>query len=148
MKEALIVFNGIKFPHDLVDRAFSWAGENSGNLLALFLAGHETEESYAFPSDIDAAQKATDKNDADQSDMNIIDSHMKLMEDMAKAKNISCNTKILIEPALDDVLAQVGKKDIIFMETDNEENSIASIKNFDIDDFVERLPAHIQKVLS
>lgn len=138
--QAIIIFNGIRFPHELVEKTIQWAKENSAGLHAIFLSGREHEEHYPFPSDLDEAQDATDKHDAEQSDFRVMDSQIKLLEDMAAAQHINCETEIMVNPALNDVLAKTGNADAIFVNAE-EESGLMAVTKFEMKELVDRLPA-------
>lgn len=140
MKQALVFCHGLKFPHELAEQAIRWAKENSGSVSALFLVGRETEEQYAFPSDLDAAQDVTDKNDAQQDNMRVADSQMKLFEDMAASEDVPCITEVMIEPDIDEVLERTKGAAIIFADTDYNNPGPMPVTNFDFKNLIERLP--------
>lgn len=144
--KALIIFNGIRFPHHVVDKAFAWAKENSGSVHVLFLAGRETEEQYPFPSDLDEAQDATDKSDAEQDDLRVLESHIQLLENMAANDKLSCTTEIMVEPSIEAALAKAKEADIIFVEADYEDVGLMSVNNFKFQDLIDQLPPNVEKV--
>lgn len=141
MAQALIIFNGLRFSHPLVDKAFAWAKQNSGSVLVLFLISRETEDQYAFPSDLDAAQKATDKRDAEQSDMRVIESQIRLMENMARTEGIKFTSEILVDTSLNDTLSKADGASIIFVDTrEDDEGSLMRVRKFKMKELVDGLP--------
>lgn len=141
MAHALIIFNGVRFSHDLADKVFAWAKQNSGEVRVLFLTSHETEDKYAFPSDLDAGQNVTDKSDAEQSDMRVIESQVQLMEGMASAENISFNSEILVDPSLDEVVAEANDASAVFVDArEEDEASLMEVRTFKMKELLERLP--------
>jgi hypothetical protein len=147
MRQALVIFNGIRFSHSLVEKALAWAKQNSGGISALFLASHETEDQYAFPSDLDAAQKVTDKEDADQDDMRVIESQIKLMENMAKSEGVDFTSEIMVDRSLDEVLSKVRGASIIFIDArEEDEAGLMEVRKFKMKELVERLPGTVEKV--
>lgn len=141
MKQCLIIFNGIRFSHSLIEKAFSWAKQNSGNISVLFLASHETEDQYAFPSDLDAAQNVTDKRDAEQSDMRVIESQIQLLENMAKMEGVECKTEIMVDPSLDDVVAKAKGAGVVYVDArEEDEASLMEVRTFKMKELMEKLP--------
>lgn len=140
MKQALLIFNGIKYPYDLADQAIEWAKKNSLPLHAIFLSGKEHEEQYPFPSDLDEAQADTDKRDAEYSDMLITESRMKLLADTASGEGVSCTSEILVEPTLEEVLDKSNDAEAIFINADQVGDVPMAVTGFDFKELVERLP--------
>jgi hypothetical protein len=142
MQQALVIFNGIRFSHSLVEKALAWAKQNSGSISALFLASHETEDQYAFPSDLDAAQKVTDKEDADQDDMRVIESQIQLMQGMASAENVSFKSEIMVDPSLDNVVAKAKDAAAIFVDArEEDEAGLMEVRTFSMKELKEKLPS-------
>lgn len=146
MKQALIVFNGLKFPHYLAEYALSRVKGQSTSLLALFLVGHETEEGYIFPSDLNAAQNVTDKEDAERDDLRVIQSRMQLLENMARSEGIACKTELMVDPELEDVLSKARNAEPIFIDANYKDAGLMSAKSFDMDQFIAQLPSGVEKV--
>ena len=146
MKKAVIIFNGLKFPHYLADYALSRAKKESTSLLALFLAGRETEEGYIFPSDLDAAQDLADKEDAEQDDLRVIRSQMRLLEDMAKSEGVVCKTELMVDPTLEQVLSKAQDVQLIFIDSNYKDTGLMSATNFDMQELLDRLPSGVEKV--
>jgi hypothetical protein len=141
MPHALVIFNGIRFSHDLVEKAITWAKQNSGSIKVLFLASRETEDQYAFPSDLDAAQNATDKGDAEQSDMRVIESEIQLIENMSRTEDVDCATEIMVEPELDDVVEKAKGAAAVYVDVREEgEGSLMEVRKFTMRELVERVP--------
>jgi hypothetical protein len=131
MPQALVIFNGIRFSHSLLEKAFAWAKEHSGSIYVLFLVSRETEDQYAFPSDLDAAQDVTDKRDAEQSDMRVIESEIQLMQGMAKSEGVNFNSEILVDTSLDDTVSKSDAASIIFVDAkEDDEGSLMRVKKF------------------
>ena len=74
MKKGLVISTGINFSHHMAQQAIAWAAGQRVPLHTLFLiAGREKEEGYGFPSDLDAAEKATTRVDAEKDDRRLIE---------------------------------------------------------------------------
>ena len=146
MKHALIVFNGLKFPYYLVDYALSRLKEQSTSLLGLFLAGRETEEGYIFPSDLDASQNVTDKEDAEQDDSRVLHSQMQLLESMARSEGVDCKTELMVDPTLEDVLSKARNAETIFIDASYMNTSLMSVTSFDMQELIDQLPSGIEIV--
>ena len=140
MKRALLIFNGIKYPYALADKAVAWAKKNSLPLHAIFLSGKEREEQYPFPSDLDAAQNNTDKDDAEYGDLLVVESRIRLLEGTAEAEGVQCSTEIMIEPSLDEVLDKTKDAEAIFVTADHVDDVPMTVTAFSIKELVERLP--------
>ena len=140
MKHALLIFNGIKYTYALADKAIEWAKKNSLPLHAIFLSGPEHEEQYPFPSDLDAAQNDTDKNDAERGDFRVVESRIKLLQDTATGEGVDCTSEILVEPSLDEVLAKAANAEVIFINADEVNDVPMTVRGFAIKDLVAGLP--------
>src|SRR5687768_11945414 len=100
MAKAALLFNGIGFSFPLVEHVFSWAKQNNGSLVALFLkAKHVIREGYIFPSDLDAAQNLQKNEDADAASMNVIYSNITMLEHYASSEHINLTTQLLSDPS-------------------------------------------------
>ena len=116
MPTALVIFSGIRFCYEALDRAVAWAQNNQAALQALFVQDAPVEEGYVYPSDINAAAALTDEADARQDDEQLLQSKIKLVRDKAAAADIDCSIQINNNPSLDDILAVAVKADIIFVD--------------------------------
>lgn len=147
MKSALVIFNGIRFPFYLADHAIAWAKTNSANLCALFIkAGKEVREGYVFPSDLDAAEALADTEEAGKGNTQVIISQMKVLEDMAKTKDIPYNSELLTDPSLGYLLGMAKRSDILFMDADYHETGILFATSFDMKDLVKKSPCPVEAV--
>lgn len=146
MEQALILFNGLKFPHYVAEHALKTAKEQSMSLLALFLAGREIEEGYIFPSDLDAAQNVTDKEDAELDDLRVIRSQMQLLENMAKAEGVACKTELLVNPSQGDVSSKARHAQIIFIDANYSDTGLMAATNFDMEKLLDEFSCSVQKV--
>jgi hypothetical protein len=147
MKKALVIFNGIRFPFYLADYAIAWAKKNSANLHALFIkAKHREKEGYVFPSDLDAAEHLTGTGDIEHGDVLIIRSQMKLLEDMAKTKDISFKSELLTDPYQEDILEMAKGSDILFIDADDDETGILSVTSFRMNDLVKKSSCPVESI--
>lgn len=142
MSTATVIFNGIRFPFYLMDGAISWAKKNKAELHAIFLQSSSQErEDYAFPSDIDAAEKLTDETDAAQSNEKIILNYIKLVKDMCNTEHLKCNIERLKNSTLDEVIEKLKTSDRIFLDEVEDQNpSPLSNTNFTMQELFEQNP--------
>jgi hypothetical protein len=146
MQLIAVLFNGLEFSHHLAESAIAKAKSDSANLLALFLAGQEKEEGYIFPSDLDEAQDMTDKEDAERSDVRVIRSQMKLIEDMARAEGLTCSTELMVDPSLEEVLNKINSASLVMIDAHENDEGVDTITSFQMKDLFDRLEAPVQKV--
>jgi hypothetical protein len=139
MTTATVIFNGIRFPFYLMDRAISWSKEKNADLQAIFLqASNQEREDYAFPSDIDGAEKLTDEKDAEQGNEMIISRYIKLIKDMCDTEGLNCHIERLKDSSLDEVLEKLKNTDRIFLDEAEDENpSPLANNNFTMKDLFE-----------
>lgn len=115
MAKAALLFNGIKFPFDVVDRAISWAKQSKGSLVAIFLKAEKIDkEGYIFPSDLDAAENLAENNAANTNLSLIIDSNIRILEHQAIGEHIEVRTALLTDPTDEELLDQLGGSEFIF----------------------------------
>lgn len=146
MKKGYIIFNGIRFPYYLVDHAIAWAEKNKAALYAIFLKGVEEEEGYLFPSDLDAAEKLMNKEDAEKDDEALIKDDMKLLFDMAKSKGVEIQAEELNDPSLDQALKKVKDAAIVFIDANADPEDIAAPTKFTLNDLVGKLGVPVEQV--
>jgi len=143
----LVIFNGIRFPFYLVDHVIAWSKNNNANLHALFIkAKHEVNEGYIFPSDLDAAEELSDNSDAEQGDEHVIQSQIKILEDMAKTKDIPFKSEVLIEPSLEDILAKAKGQNILFIDHDFNEEGILSVTRWKLGNLIKKSPCPVEAI--
>jgi hypothetical protein len=146
MKKGYIIFNGIRFPYYLVDRAIAWAEKNKTALYAVFLKGKEHEERYPFPSDLDASEKMTNKKDAEKDDEALIQDDMKLLGDMAKAKGVEIQAEVLYDPTKEEVLKKIKDAALVFVDSNADSDDIAAPTKFTLKELLEELKTPVEQV--
>ena len=146
MKACLIIFGGISFPYRLIDRAVAWSKASDAMLHSLFIVGKETEEGYPFPSDLDAAENLTNKENVIQIDVEIIKSQMKFMNDAGRAGSISTKSDVLVDPSLEAVMEKVRGAKMLFISANYEEIASLSDLSFEIKDLIDQAPCPVEKV--
>ncbi len=144
MKSVLIIFGGISFPYSLTEKAVAWSKNADATLHTLFIVGKETEEGYPFPSDLDAAESFTNKEDVIQDDVEIIRSQMKFMRDSGRAEKISVKSDILVDPSLEEVLEKLRGAKMMFINATYEETASLSDLSFDIRDLIDQAPCPVE----
>ena len=146
MKKGYIIFNGIRFPYYLVDHAIAWAEKNKSGLFALFLRGEEEEEGYPFPSDLDAAEKLMDKEDAERDDKELIKGDTKLLFDMAKSKGVEIQVEELNDPTIDEALKKIKDAAVVFVDANADPDDIAAPTKFTLKELVGKLGVQVEEV--
>lgn len=128
-----MIFNGIRFSFPLVDRAFDWAREDKGSLIAIFLkAGKEKKEGYVFPSDLDEAEDLSTTQEAGDDNAIVIDTNIRRLERRAGDERIHLTTVLLSDPTSEDLSRQCEDCEKIFMARDMEEHGILSVRHPDL----------------
>jgi hypothetical protein len=117
MKSAFVIFNGIRFPFNLMDKAMDWAVAHQASLTAIFLhSSEQLEEGYGFPSDIDAAEELNTDADAERSNETLIRGYFKLLLDNAAAKKISLKIESRTDESKEELVAELKKADKVFLD--------------------------------
>ena len=147
MTKAALLFNGIGFSFPLVERAFSWAKENNGSLIALFLkAKHETREGYIFPSDLDAAQDLQKNKDAEAANMNVIYSNITMLEHNASSEHIDLTTHLLSDPIDEQILKELSGCQCAFIDDKFDQPGILRVKGIHLEKLLQKIQLPIVKV--
>jgi len=144
MAKAALFFNGIGFSFPLVDHALSWAKQNNGSLVALFLrAKHTIREGYIFPSDLDAAQNLRKNEDAETANMNVIYSNITMLEHSAGSEHIDLTTQLLIDPPGEQVLQQLSGCERLFIDDRIEQPGILRVESIDLKKLLKKVQVPI-----
>lgn len=147
MKTALVIFNGIQFSYNLVDRAIDWAVENQAGLHGLFVySDKEPPEGYIFPSDIDPAEDLYSKKDAEKNNEKIIVGQIKLLTDMARTKGISVNAEQVLNPPLKKILANLEGAEILFIDEKHDDAFLLACTSFKLKDLVKQSKCPVEMV--
>jgi hypothetical protein len=146
MKTGFIIFNGIRVPYDVADSAIAWAEKNKAPLVALFLKGHEDEEGYIFPSDLDLAENLMDKDDAEKDDKGLIKGNIKLLQDMASSKGVTLQADQLDNPTMEQALDVLRDASIVFIDAKADPDDIAAPQQFNVKDLINRLTIPVEQV--
>ena len=138
MKSAYILFNGIRFPFELMDEAIQWANENNATLTAIFLhSSEQDDEGYGFPSDIDAAEDFKDDNDAQQSNEALLRRYVKVFQDAAIAKKVKLSILSKEDTSKDEVIQLIKNGDKVFVDAGPNENDIPwGVRKFEMSELV------------
>ncbi len=131
----------------MADYAIGWASRNKISVEALFLkSGKEKEEGYAFPSDLDAAEKLKTRKDAEKDDRQLIRDYQKLLTDLGKEKNVQVSTTVIVDPSVDDVVAKTKDATIVFVDASYDPEDPSSPVDFTIEDFQKKSKVRIEVV--
>ncbi|MBC7947259.1 MAG: hypothetical protein H7Y42_05220 [Chitinophagaceae bacterium] len=147
MNTIMVIFNGIRFSYELVDRVIKTAKETKAGIHALFIkAEDEVAEGYGFPSDLDAAENITNSEDTEAGNVRVIRSQMKLLEDMAKTDKIQVTTELITEPSIDDIMSKAKDVDKIFVDDHLKDAGILSFRKFDLEMLMKKSTVPIEVV--
>ena len=147
MTKAALLFNGIDFSFATADRAFSWAKENNGSLVALFLkAKHETREGYIFPSDLDAAQNLQKNEDAEAANINVIHSNMTMLEHSAGNEHVGLMMQLLSDPTDDQILQQLAGCEYVFIDDKFDQPGILRVDGIHVEKLLKKIQLPVIKV--
>jgi hypothetical protein len=147
MSKAILIFNGLHFPMPVIDRAFAWAQQSHGSLVALFLRSKtEDSEGYLFPSDLDAAENLADDADAERVNVHIIDSNIRMLMHQAATQHIELRTEILVDPKDNAILDEVGGGEYIFVGEKIIEPAIMATKSIDLPKLLKDINARVEFV--
>jgi hypothetical protein len=147
MKTALVIINGLKFPYFLSDHAIAWARREQGKLHALFLtSGEEVPEGYVYPSDIDLAETLNDTEDSEKDSSAIIRSQMKLFDDMAKAKGITCYAERFDDAELKQVLEKTKQADVLFIAPGYGDTALQAVTDSQMKELIDQAACPVEMV--
>ena len=147
MEKAALLFNGIGFSFPLVEKAFSWAKENNGSLIALFLkAKHPAKEGYIFPSDLDAAQNLQSNEDAEAANMNVIYSDMTMLEHSAGGEHINLTMQLLNDPSDEEIRQHLSGCECVFIDDKFDQPGIMRIEGAHLEKLMKKIQVPIVKV--
>lgn len=116
MASVLIIFSGLTFTYDALDRAIAQAKHTGAGLQVLFLVEKPVEEGYVYPSDIDAAESLTNSQDTATDDRHLLHSKINLIRDKVRAEGIACSIQVSNDPSVDAVLAAADNVSMIFVD--------------------------------
>jgi hypothetical protein len=147
MTKAAVMFNGIRFPFTVIDRAFEWCKKEKGLLLGVFLLAEDADpEGYIFPSDIDAAEDITDSDDSVSDNEKVVESHIKMLKNRATAAQIKFESIVLHDPE-EDLLSETLKGcNYIFVAGDIDELSSGTTESVDLNKWLENFSGTVEKI--
>ncbi|RYY26558.1 MAG: hypothetical protein EOO04_10620 [Chitinophagaceae bacterium] len=147
MTKAAVLFNGIKFPFALIDRAFDWAKKEKGLLLAVFLLSKDADpEGYIFPSDIDAAEDQFNETDSVSDSQKVIDSNIQMLKHRASADGIDFQSIVLYDPSetrLSETLLDFKR---IFVTGNVNEVSDGTIESIDLRQWIKNYDGVVEEI--
>jgi hypothetical protein len=147
MAKAALLFNGIKFPFNVVDRAISWAKQSKGSLVAIFLKSEKMEkEGYIFPSDFDAAENLAENRAANTNLSLIIDSNIRILEHQAIGEHIEVRTALLTNPTDEELLDQLGGSEYIFTSKEIGEPGALTSDSSSLKKLLKDLPSRMELI--
>ena len=147
MSKAALLFNGIKFPFPVIDRAFNWAKQDQGSLVAIFLkAEKDTAEGYVFPSDLDAAEDLSENEDATASHENIIQSNIRMLQHRAADEHTELRVVQLTDPSEEVLLDELGGCECVFASDKITETAILTVDSINLEKWLANPPIPVELV--
>ena len=144
MEKAFIIFNGIQYPFPVVEAAISFVRQSKAILVALFVRAKDAPaEGYLFPSDLDAAENANTRDDANASHEAVLESNMRMLEHEAGRQDVSLHIKTLIEPSDDDLMDELKDAVMIFAADNLEQQGILTVDSIDWARMVHEHPSKV-----
>ncbi|MEI9912075.1 MAG: hypothetical protein WDO71_21950 [Bacteroidota bacterium] len=71
---------------------------------------------------------------------------MKVLEDMAKTKDIPYNAELLTDPSLGYLLGMAKRSDILFTDADYHETGILYATSFNMKELIKKSPCPVESV--
>lgn len=147
MAKAAMIFNGIRFSFEVANRAISWAKQHDASLVAVFLkAKKEVKEGYIFPSDLDVAENLSSTEDAEISNIRVIESNILILEHQATSENVELHIQLLTDPTIEELSQQLTGCEILFMQENVDEPGILSVESIDLKKLQKHPPVPIEIV--
>ena len=138
MGTILILINGMDLPYSVMDKAIPIDREKRSKILAIFLQGKkEQKEGYAFPSDLDAAEKGISEEETLKEDKEIISHNSQVVSQMAKSAGLEVESKIIEEPKMEDLRLYFDNADQILIAKDFDEELLLEARSITLQDIIE-----------
>lgn len=144
MANAVLLFNGINYPHPAVDDAINWAKKHKGSIIAIFLiTSKQDTEGYAWPSDLDEAENVSTNKDSYLSSIRIIESNMEMLKHHMASEAIDGDIVLLADPTEKELLSECRGAGIIFASTRISEPEILTQNSINLKKFLEHFPGSV-----
>lgn len=101
MANAVLIINHVHFPYRLFEQSLYWARDNHASLKTIFLTRDGAAWSESYP---------------------IILQQIAALEQQAAVHHVHVESKILIRPSIDNILAEAREAEKIFIEIQDEES--------------------------
>jgi hypothetical protein len=101
-------------------------------------------EAYAFPSDIDLAEKIADTEDTEEDSAKILRSQGKVVRGMLKTEELSGNIEHLNDASLDKVLEKLKSSDLLFVDPNQGEIEMQGITRFKLQELVNKTSIQVE----
>ncbi|KIC94609.1 hypothetical protein [Flavihumibacter solisilvae] len=138
MAKAVLLFNGINYPHPAVDDALSWAKKHHGSIIAIFLITRKQEtEGYIWPSDLDEAENMSSNRDSYFSSIRIIESNMQMLKHHMDLESIDGDLVLLADPTEEELRNECRDADMIFASAKISEPDILTQDSINLKKFLE-----------
>ena len=133
MKIIFVILNGVHLPYHVIDYAIEKSRINNAELYALFLKGrHEHSEKYIFPSDLGNTEIRGSDDEAMKEDEEIISENMKVVQDMAEAKNIPFQSVLITNASIDEIKSITEEASLIIVDENFDKFSILANKKISL----------------
>lgn len=145
----IILFNGIRFPFAVAERAIAWAKQNHSDLMGLFIrSADETKEGYIFPSDLDAAEDLTDEQDAENANIAVIQKNIDILKTMADSDDVPCTNQVLIDPDKAELKDLIKGKDKVFVDDHFDSPGILKYTDIELNELIKKSETEFEVVRS
>jgi hypothetical protein len=147
MTKAAVLFNGIRFPFKVIDRAFEWCKKEKGSMLGVFLLAEEADpEGYIFPSDIDAAEDISDASDSVSDNEKVVESQINMLKNRAATEQIKFQSIVLYDPEEELLSDTLQGCEYIFVAEDVDELSSGTTESFGLDKWLKNFKGTVEKI--
>ena len=147
MTKVAVLFNGIRFPFKVIDRAFEWCKKENGLMLAVYLLAEDADpEGYIFPSDIDAAEDISDDDDSVSDNEKVVKSHINMLKNRAAAEQITFQSIVLHDPEEELLSDTLQGYEYIFVAEDVDELSSGTTESIYLDKWLENFDGTVEKI--
>lgn len=146
---AIILFNGIRFPFPVAEKAIAWAKQNKADILGIFIrSADEVKEGYVFPSDLDAAEDLADEQDTENANVVVIQKNISILKTMADSDDVPCTTQVIIDPGKEELRELMTNRDRVFADDQLETPGVMKSTHIDLKDLIKKTDIEVDIVRS
>lgn len=141
------MINGLDMPYHVIDRAITIAKEKKSRLMGIFLRGKgERREGYAFPSDLDAAEKGISEGETLEQDKEIISHNSEVISRMAQFDGIDFESKIIEDPKMEDLIQISEGADLVVVDKGFDSELLLDAHKITLQEIVEKSAVPVEIV--